>query len=173
MSGDEKATARYVNDPRVDKGITWALTALAAVAFSVGAWFFNDLKATQKEFAISQRIASKEQASAQTKLAEAIGQLGTEVAVLKNQQAALSRLRELIKEIRSDVRQNRDHLSERWKKPDHMVYAAEVNTRFAKVWDVVNGIREEQTRRTGNVYRVNKLAKDVEDLEARLKAVEK
>ena len=59
------ATSRYSSDPRIDRAMTWGLTAFAGISLAVGAWFFRDLSA---------------QVSG---LSEAVGGLRTEVAVLR------------------------------------------------------------------------------------------
>lgn len=113
-------TTRYVNNPQLDKWVTWALTGLAAAAFSIGAWFFNGLTETQKD------------------LARAVSGLRTEVAVLQTQQANTRDLRERIKEIGSSL----------------------------------IAIKDEQSRRTSNVYRVESVSKRLEALERRVTILE-
>lgn len=86
---DAKPTTRYVNDPRMDKFISWGLSAATAVALSVGAFFFNGIQEQQaKQAARSERQAEKQaeaqkqQTRATQDLRSAIGELKTSIALL-------------------------------------------------------------------------------------------
>lgn len=78
-------TERYVNDPRVDKVISWVLTGACAVALTVGAWFFNLLHTNMSA------------------LTDGIGDLKTEVAVLATNTRRLDRLDKEVQTLRARV----------------------------------------------------------------------
>ena len=62
---NDRGTGIYGKDPRVDRAVTWVLTALETVALGVGAWFFRELNQTVSD------------------LAKSVGDLKTEIAVAR------------------------------------------------------------------------------------------
>ena len=108
------STSRYANDPRVDKAITWGLTAFCGVALSVGAWFFSGLKTELKA------------------LSGVVGNLTTQVAVMAKQAEQLEEMRRSIQTV-----------------------------------------REEQLKRSKNVYLVEDLRHRIQAAEDRIKALER
>lgn len=100
-----------------------------------------------------------------------IGAITQGVVLYSSSQVTNQRLENMtlaMQELKADLKQLRANTSDRWRKPDHDAYAVDVNNRISKVWDAVGSVRDEQAKRTGNVYRVDALAKDVQDLKARL-----
>lgn len=74
-------------DARIDKLITWGLSAFCGLALTVGAWFFNKLDA---------RIEV---------LGNVLTELRQEVAVLQVQRQEVRDVKEALKEIRSRLRE--------------------------------------------------------------------
>lgn len=71
-------TGRYNADPRIDKFITWGLTAFCGLSLSIGAWFFKDLSANLDS------------------LSSAVQELRTEVTVLSLSQEKIKVLEQKI-----------------------------------------------------------------------------
>lgn len=71
------------NDNRVDKAVSWALTFFCGISLSIGAWFFNGLNNSVE------------------KLTGAVGQLRTEVAVMRRDAEIIAELKEEIRHHKS------------------------------------------------------------------------
>lgn len=85
----------------------------------------------------------------------------------------LESLSVVIAELKSDLKDLRSQGRDRWKKSDHVAYAADQSIRFGKIWDAVAAIRDEQAKRTGNVYKVEQLARELELLRAKVRKLDK
>jgi hypothetical protein len=86
-----------LNDPRVNSAVSWVLTTAAGVAFSVGAYFFNDLKHSITDLAtacggLKVQIAVLEAASSRDAETE------RRVMALEQMQAAANAEREALRE---------------------------------------------------------------------------
>lgn len=84
----------------------------------------------------------------------------------------LSTMENTLQELKNELKAAREGASGSWTKADHVAYASGVNARINKTWDTINSIRDEQSKRTANVYRVESLTKAFASLEARLVAHE-
>ncbi len=82
----QRSTGTYVQDPRVDRAISWALMAFAAVSLAVGAYFFRDLSGSVKG------------------LNAAVSNLRTEVAVMRVDRERIGELKMDLRELTARVR---------------------------------------------------------------------
>jgi hypothetical protein len=79
-------TGRYSDDPRIDRAASWALGIAAVTSLSLGAWFFRGLQTSMNELGVT------------------VGELATEVAVLRVERKSLADLLALeIRELRGRV----------------------------------------------------------------------
>lgn len=82
----ERPTGSYSRDPRVDRGISWALATFAGLSMCVAGYLFKDLSAAVGD------------------LRGAVSDLKTEVAVLRVDRESIDRLDDEVKELRARVR---------------------------------------------------------------------